>query len=167
MVIDFLTNDEIEYINKSLAKNEGMSDFEYKELNSKHPYAFMRKDNALILSSMKHYGKHDVEFNQFIMNKFGKKSYQIDFFYELTYNVGDYTIPHKDKYFVLQTTLLLLSDDFIGGELLIDNKDVNFNKLGMYINFSGNKQIHEVKKISKGQRRVLVIMFNKKKENII
>ena len=162
MILDPLNIDEFNYITTSLLNNKGMSDLEYSILKKKHPYAIMRDDNALILSSMKHYGLHDIEFNSFILDKFGNSNYDIDFFYELIYNVDDYTNPHYDKEISVQTTLILLSDEFTGGELLIDNKDMQLNKKGMYISFDGFKQKHSVNKVLSGQRRVLVIMFNKK-----
>jgi hypothetical protein len=162
MILDTLNIDEFNYITTSLLNNKGMSDLEYSILKEKHPYAIMRDDNALILSSMKHYGLHDTQFNSFILNKFGNSNYDIDFFYELIYNVDDYTNPHYDKEISVQTTLILLSDEFTGGELLIDNKDMQLNKKGMYISFDGFKQKHSVNKVLSGQRRVLVIMFNKK-----
>jgi hypothetical protein len=162
MILGELNIDEFNYITTSLLNNKGMSDLEYSILKEKHPYAIMRDDNALILSSMKHYGLHDVEFNSFILNKFGKPNYDIDFFYELIYNVADYTNPHYDKKLSVQTTLILLSDEFTGGELLIDDTDVGLNKKGMYVNFDGFKNKHSVNKVLSGQRRVLVIMFNKK-----
>jgi hypothetical protein len=162
MILDPLNIDEFNYITTSLLNNKGMSDLEYSILKKKHPYAIMRDDNALILSSMKHYGLHDTQFNSFILNKFGNSNYDIDFFYELIYNVDDYTNPHYDKEISVQTTLILLSDEFTGGELLIDNKDMQLNKKGMYISFDGFKQKHSVNKVLSGQRRVLVIMFNKK-----
>lgn len=163
MSIGILTKEEINYIENSLYNNMGMNTTETQNLKLKHPYAFMRDDNALILSSMKHYGLHDNEFNTFILKKFGKPDFEIDFFYELIYNENDYTNPHRDAYFVLQTTLILLSDSFTGGNLLINKKDINFNKTGMFINFNGNVEEHEVTPVITGQRRVLVIMFNKKR----
>ena len=162
MYVGKLNQTELEFLQNSLFKNKGMSADEYRNLKLKHPYAVERDDNALILSSMKHYGNHDVNLNAFINKKFGNPNYEIDFFYELTYNVGDYTTPHRDAHFVLQTTLILLSDSFEGGKLLLDGDDVNLSTKGQYINFDGHNQIHEVTEIKSGQRRVLVIMFNKK-----
>ena len=63
---------------------------------------------------------------------------------------------------ISQTTLVLLNDDFSGGELFIDKTDVKFNKKKSYINFDGHKLKHSVNKIKSGKRIVLVIMFNKK-----
>lgn len=163
MIIGHLTNDEFELIKKSLSQNKGMSSLETDNLNLKHPYAFPKEGGALILSSMEHYGLHDKNLNSFILNKFGKPEYEIDFFYKLTYNVGDYTNPHLDRYFVTQTTLVLLSENFTGGRLLINKKDVQFDREGTYINFNGNIEEHEVTKVESGFRSVLVIMFNNKK----
>lgn len=162
MIVDFLTQDELNYINDSLSKNMGMSEVEYKNLQKKHPYVIIRDDTAIILSSMKLYGLHDSELNKFILNKFGNPDYDIDFFYELIYNVDDYTNPHRDKKSSVQTTLILLSDEFTGGKLLVDDVDMNLTKKGQYISFNGNRHIHAVTAVELGQRRVLVIMFNKK-----
>lgn len=167
MVSGYLTNEEIDFINKSLNQNKGMSNFEYENLKIRHPYALPKEGGSLILSSMEHYGSHDNELNYFILNRFGKPEFEIDFFYMLTYDVGDYTKPHKDKYFVTQTTLVLLSEDFTGGRLLINKEDTHFDKTGMYINFNGNHEDHEVTKVESGQRCVLVIMFNKKRTSLI
>jgi len=162
MEIGFLNNHQFNFIENSLYNNKGMTEIEYLKLKKNHPYAVMRDDNALILSSMKHYGLHDTRLNEFLLKTFGNPNFKIDFFYELIYNEGDYTTPHLDKKTVLQTTLVLLEDNFTGGDLIIDDKNVNFNKKGMFINFKGYKEKHSVTKVESGIRRVLVIMFNKK-----
>jgi len=162
MFIGELSHTELQFLEKALSENKGMTQAEYAELESRHPYAVMRDDNALILSDMTHYGFHNEELNKFFMTKFGGEDLQLDFFYKLDYKAGDYTNPHLDKYFVLQTTLLLLTEDFTGGELYVDKVNVNLNKKGMYINFAGNSQIHSVTEVTSGVRSVLVVMFNKK-----
>ncbi len=162
MEIGLLDNSEYNFIINSLNTNMGMSESEYATLKKKHPYAVMRDDNALIISSMKHYGSHDKELNAFLLKKFGKPNFKIDFFYELIYNQGNYTNPHLDKKTVLQTTLILLEDKFTGGDLIIDDNIISFNKKGMFINFEGFRERHSVSKIESGVRKVLVIMFDKK-----
>lgn len=166
MFVSELNDKELEFLTTHLLTNKGMSESEYITLKEKHPYAIMRDDNALILSSMKHYGCHDSELNSFILNKFCNLKYDIDFFYELIYDVDDYTNPHFDKEISVQTTIVLLSDEFTGGELLLNGIDVGLNKKGMFINFNGFKNKHSVNKVLTGQRRVLVIMFNKKQSLI-
>jgi len=157
-----LTDIEMNFLIHSLSTNTGISEYEYKQLKLKHPYAVKRDDNTLILSDMKHYGLHDHKLNNFLIEKFGRPEYELDFFYELTYNKGDHTNIHKDKYIVIQTTLILLNDDFTGGELSIENEHIEFNKKNMYINFDGHNLKHSVSAVKSGQRKVLVIMFNKK-----
>lgn len=163
MKIDVLEKEGFDFLLQRLVSNKGMNHAEYNQLSLKHPYAVMRNDNALILSSMCHYGLHDEKLNSFLMNRFGKKEYEIDFFYQLIYNVGDYTNPHIDAHFVKQTTLVLLDDDFSGGDLIISDKKIPFNKKGTFINFDGNKNQHSVEVVTRGTRKVLVIMFNNKK----
>jgi hypothetical protein len=161
-----LTDSEMNFLIHSLSTNIGMNEHEYKQLKLKHPYAVKRDDNAVILSDMKHYGLQDPKLNDFLIKKFGKPEYKLDFFYELIYNKGDYTNTHKDRYIVIQTTLILLNDDFTGGELLIEDEHIDFNKKNMYINFDGYNLKHSVSEVKSGQRRVLVVMFNLKKSVI-
>lgn len=158
-----LSAKELEFLNLKLSENKGMSDLELDIHKHKHPNAVDKYQKVnLILTDMKLYGQHDNSLNSFILNKFGKHDYCIDFFYELIYDTNDYTNPHLDKDFSQQTTIILLSDNFTGGELILDGKDVKLNKRGKYISFSGNTTLHSVNKVLSGQRRVLVIMFNKK-----
>lgn len=164
MIAGHLNTEELEFVNISLLNNRGMSDLEYSMFEQKHPYIVIERDNNTILkTSKKYYGNHDTELNKFILNKFGNDECEIDFFYTLTYDEKDYTAPHRDAYFVEQTTLLLLSDTFTGGRLIINDEDVNFSNAGQYISFNGHTEIHGVTPVESGQRIVLVIMFNKKK----
>ena len=161
-----LTDNEMNFLINSLSINGGMSEYEYNQLKLKHPYAVKRDDKSVILSDMKHYGLHDPKLNNFLLEKFGRPEYKLDFFYKLIYNKGDYTNIHKDRYIVIQTTLILLNDDFTGGELSIENEHIEFNKKNMYINFDGYNLKHSVSEVKSGQRRVLVVMFNLKKSVI-
>ena len=161
--ISELNDEDFFMLQELLDKNKGMSDSEYQKLSKNHPYVITPDNNpTLILSSMKHYGLHDERLNSFLISKFGIPEYELDFLYELIYNEGDYTKPHRDRVMAIQTTLVLLNDDFSGGELLIDETDVKFNKKKSYINFNGHLYKHSVNKVLSGKRIVLAIMFNKK-----
>lgn len=161
MKVGKLSKAQLDFIVDSLQSNPGMSSEEYDCLRKNHPYAIMREDNVLILSSMKHYSLKDEQLTNFFLSYFGNPTYSLDFFYELIYNVGDYTNPHYDKRVAVQTTLILLSDNFTGGELTIDDKSVEFKEKGSYISFDGYRQKHSVSEVTSGQRRVLVVMYNK------
>ncbi len=158
----FLTNKEFEHLYSLLLSAKLMDENELMSLQKRHPYAVIIEGSALKVSNKKYYSLDNKNLNNFILEKFGKPEYNIDFFYELVYEVGDSTTAHLDKKISAQTTLVLLSETFLGGELLIDKKNMNFNKIGQFVNFEGYRQLHEVTKIESGKRNVLVIMFNKK-----
>ena len=108
-----------------------------------------------------HYSnKNTVLYNQ-LQELFGNSDLVLDCFYKFRYNVGDYAKAHKDSYSDL-TSLILLSDNFTGGDFTLDSKLVNFNKKGMFINFDSTKR-HSVSEISTGHRDVLVMLFQNKK----
>jgi hypothetical protein len=102
MNLGILQKDEFEFIISSLEKNDGMNEEEYKLHSLKHPYAVEIEDNDLIISTMKHYNLSDNKLNEFILNKFGNKDYEIDFFYELIYGVGTIRTHIEIKRYVLR-----------------------------------------------------------------
>lgn len=162
MEIGILNNEELDYINKSLLTNGGIGEDEFKTFSNTHPYVVDKfKGIDIIGCTKEYYGTHDIEFNNFLVNKFGESDYKLDSFYKLTYNIGDSTIPHFD-FANKQTSIILLSDEFIGGESIIDGKDIKLNKKGMYVKFLGSKLKHGVNEITSGKREVLVVWFYSK-----
>jgi hypothetical protein len=162
--INYLNNSDIEFIKKSLFTNNGISQSEWELFCINHKYVVnpIESDKHIIDCDKKYYGLKDYEFNKFLLKKFGRPDYTLDVFYKLTYNVGDSTIPHFDITKTIQTTIILLSDTFTGGDLLIKNQIVPFNKIGSYVSFKGNTTLHGVSEVTSGKREVLVIWFNKK-----
>jgi hypothetical protein len=78
----------------------------------------------------------------------------------IKYIVGEGAKPHTDNSISDKSYILLLNDEFEGGEFYLDNKPIKFKK-GDLLEFDGHL-LHEVKEITKGYREVLVI-FSKKK----
>jgi len=162
MKIRSLDKSEIDFINTSLLKNGGIGNSEFKVFSKNHPYVVGKyKDIDIIGCTKEYYGTHDLEFNNFLISKFGDGDWVLDSFYKLTYNVGDSSIPHFD-FANKQTTIILLSDDFTGGESIIDNVDINMNKTGTFVRFLGSKLKHGVNPVISGKREVLVVWFNSK-----
>lgn len=167
MIVGKLSNTEFDYINTLLTNNKGISKSEYNTLKEKHPYAIVREDNIhIIVKKMTHYTKHDSELSDFILSKFGNDNLDIDFLYKITYSEGEYAEAHRDKASSFKTVLILLNDNFEGGNLIINGTDVLLNKKGMYIEFNGHLNTHEVTKVTKGVRNILAI-FLEKKQTII
>jgi len=73
----------------------------------------------------------------------------------IEYKVGSMTHSHLDR-LSHNTYIILLSDNFTGGKLLVDNVDVGLN-LGDVVSFVGNREHHQVTEITSGIREVLVI----------
>ena len=78
----------------------------------------------------------------------------------IKYSVGEKAKPHTDNSISDKSYILLLNDEFEGGEFYLDNKHIKFEK-GDLLEFNGFI-LHEVKEITEGYREVLVI-FSKKK----
>ena len=71
--------------------------------------------------------------------------------YVTKYDVGQQCIPHHDPTDI--TVIILLNNEFEGGEFFVRNRKINLNK-GDAILF-GNKEIHAVSEITKGYRYAL------------
>ena len=70
---------------------------------------------------------------------------------------GSVLAPHYDDGDFL-TFIIILNDDFEGGESVIENIEIK-PKLGDLIIFSNGLYLHEVKKITKGERFVLIAWY--------
>ena len=149
----------------SLLKNaEKRNNDELKYMNGIHDKVVNTNNSIIRIHNNKsvHYSnKNTVLYNQ-LQELFGNSDLVLDCFYELKYNVGDYSHPHTDSYSD-QTSLLLLSDNFTGGDFTLDSKQVNFNKKSMFVNFNSTQR-HSVSKVLTGHRVVLVMLFQKNKK---
>ena len=139
---------------------------ELKYMNEIHNRVVDTNNNIIRIKDNKsvHYSnKNTVLYNQ-LQELFGNFNLVLDCFYKLKYNVGDCSHPHKDTYSE-QTSLLLLSDNFTGGNFTLDDNNINFNKKGMFVNFDSTKR-HSVSELLTGHRDVLVMLFEKNKKII-
>ena len=69
------------------------------------------------------------------------------------------TVPHRDKYSYL-TVNILIEDDFEGGEFYLNHKKYDgLREKGDYALYNGNEEYHEVKPVTKGRRKSLVVWY--------
>ena len=163
----YLRSDECDLLDSLLESNQGISDSELRDLRANHPYASVREDNIhLKVKKLTYYTKYDTKLSNFILSKFGYTNLEIDFLYKITYSKGEHMNYHRDKGSSVKTILVLLNDDFEGGELFVNERNVKLNKRGKYIEFDGNLNPHEVTKVTKGVRNVLAIFLQKIKTSI-
>ena len=66
---------------------------------------------------------------------------------------------HDLKFEKTNTVIFLLNMCEMGGEFLLNDIDINFNEVGQYVDFDGATTTHEVKKIIKDIREVLVFWY--------
>lgn len=80
-------------------------------------------------------------------------NYVAERMYITKYDVGQQCTPHKDPVDI--TVIILLSDEFEGGDLFVRNRKIHLS-LGDAIIFSDNA-IHSVSKLSNGVRYALSV----------
>ena len=162
---DFVDKNILNSILSLLESAEERDNDELRYMNEIHNKVVDTNNTIICIKDNKsiHYSnKNTVLYNQ-LQELFGNSDLVLDCFYKFRYNVGDYAKAHKDSY-SSQTSLILLSDNFTGGDFTLEKKLVNFNKKGMFVNFDSTKK-HSVSEILTGHRDVLVMLFQNKKKN--
>lgn len=78
--------------------------------------------------------------------------------HKVNYNVGGQALEHKDEN-SLHTYVIMLEDDFEGGDFYLRGELTNFKKRGQVAYYMGMDAPHRVSKVLKGSRKVLVVWY--------
>jgi len=112
--------------------------------------------------------QNNKELAHFVNSITGFPMENINSFFHVRYNVGDKLPRHRDRSnhdihsnpenSISFSFLLNMCDE--GGEFYLDDNLIDFTTPGEYISFIGQDIFHEVKKVKKGTRDVLVIWYS-------
>jgi len=86
--------------------------------------------------------------------------------HDVTYTVGGMAPYHKDKD-SHETYVIMLEDNFEGGDFYLNGELTNFKKRGQIIKYVGCHEPHSVSTITRGRRRVLVMWYTKPPSSLI
>lgn len=78
--------------------------------------------------------------------------------HRVNYNIGGQALEHKDEN-SLHTYVIMLEDDFEGGDFYLRGELTNFKKRGQVAYYMGMDAPHRVTEILKGSRKVLVVWY--------
>jgi hypothetical protein len=163
-----LSFEEFCFLKNELDSTPIMNDDEIKFAKSAHPqlyYSFIgKKDDGVALITEKTiiYSLRNENLNDFLCEKFDESLENLYMIHKHIYGVNDFAQKHKDRFTTHKTVSLILSDEFEGGDMYINDKKVKLNKKGEYVVFHGGNDFHEVTPVTKGNREVLIIWFSKK-----
>ena len=153
---DILSNEELSFLLEQLNQTKILTPEEaQEEWKDTHPYA-LNNGSGLNPTIFQVYNTENKTLNNWLSNKFSKNNI-VETLYTMEYRDGDFSSKHKD--FLRNVAIILLTDDFDGGNFLIEDNDIGLSKLGEYIMLDGHKHNHEVTKITRGIRKALVIFF--------
>jgi predicted 2-oxoglutarate/Fe(II)-dependent dioxygenase YbiX len=156
---DILSNEELSFLLEQLNQTKILTPEEaQEEWKDTHPYA-LNNGSGLNPTIFQVYNTENKTLNNWLSNKFSKNNI-VETLYTMEYRDGDFSSKHKD--FLRNVAIILLTDDFVGGNFLIEDVDVELNNLGECVILDGHKHIHEVTEITRGIRKVLVIFFKAK-----
>lgn len=170
-----LSFDEFAFLKDELEKTRIMNEADLKYIKSAHEYMYLTVHNIFYHNRVLHtqncwfYTLENDKLNKFLCDKFNEPIHNLYTIHRLIYGVGGKCQRHTDRFTTHKTVSVLLSDDFTGGDMYINDKRVNLNNKGEYIIFNGGKDFHNVDEIKSGYRDVLIIWFSNKKSkfNII
>jgi hypothetical protein len=163
-----LTPDEFFHLKTELEITPLMTDEELYFIKSAHPqlyYSTIGKHDqgvSLITENTFIFSLKNETLNKFICEKFDEPLENLYMIHRLIYGVGGHGKRHKDRFTTHKTVSIILSDKFEGGEMFINDKQIELNKKGDYVCFNGGTDWHEIKEIKKGHRDVLIVWFSKK-----
>jgi len=163
-----LTKDEFDFLMNELNSATLMDDNEIKYIQKAHPQLYYtiegkRGDGVALFTEKSYmYSLNNINLKRYLCDKFNEDIENVYSIHKLIYGVGGKANKHKDRFTTHKTVSIILSDNFDGGEMFINDKLVEMNSLGNYIIFNGSKDLHEVKEITNGIREVLIIWFSKK-----
>lgn len=164
-----LSIDDLGFLKSELDATRIMNEDDLAYIKASHPQLYfathLKKDEGVSLfpNNSWVYTLENKNLNEFICNKFEEPIDNLYIMHRLVYGENGYAKKHKDRFTTHKTVSILLSSDFTGGEMYINDKDVSLTNEGDYIVFNGGNESHEVKKIISGERDVLIIWFSKKK----
>jgi len=163
-----LSNEEINFLLNELSNSTLMDEDEIKYIMKAHPQLYYtiegkRGDGVALFTEKSYlYSLNNINLKKFLSVKFNEDIENVYSIHKLIYGVGGVAKKHRDRFTTHKTVSIILSDNFSGGEMFINDELVEMNSIGDYVIFDGSKDLHEVKEITDGIREVLIIWFSKK-----
>jgi|694.fasta_scaffold60458_5 hypothetical protein len=161
--------EDLIFLKSELSKTRIMNEEDLAYIKASHPQLYfathLKKDEGVSLFPNKSwvYTLENKELNEFICNKFEEPIDNLYIIHRLIYGENGYAKKHKDRFTTHKTVSILLSSDFTGGEMYINDENILLKNEGDYVVFNGGNESHEVKRIITGERDVLIVWFSKKK----
>jgi hypothetical protein len=161
--------EDLIFLKSELSKTRIMNEEDLAYIKASHPQLYfathLKKDEGVSLFPNKSwvYTLENKELNEFICNKFEEPIDNLYIIHRLIYGEDGYAKKHKDRFTTHKTVSILLSSDFTGGEMYINDENILLKNEGDYVVFNGGNESHEVKRIITGERDVLIVWFSKKK----
>ena len=161
--------EDLIFLKSELSKTRIMNEEDLAYIKASHPQLYfathLKKDEGVSLFPNKSwvYTLENKELNEFICNKFEEPIDNLYIIHRLIYGENGYAKKHKDRFTTHKTVSILLSSDFTGGEMYINDENILLKNEGDYVVFNGGNESHEVKRMITGERDVLIVWFSKKK----
>lgn len=128
------------------------SDLEYNHSGYKEDKKLHINSSAMTLYSLT-----NTELKEFVSNIIGQDSNKVSAIHTLTYYEGDFAANHTDP--SDYTFTVILEDNFDGGEYYFKGKEHPMKRNGDYVTHRGKVDFHEVKKVTRGTRKCLVVWW--------
>lgn len=149
-ITPILEGDELHYIKVSHPQ------LYYTVIGKKNDSVALFTQNSFIFSLK------NEKLNRIICSKFNEPLENLYMVHRLIYSTGGFAKKHKDRFTTHKTVSIILSDNFEGGDMYINDEKIQCNKKGEYVVFNGGADWHEVKEVTYGYRDVLIVWFSKK-----
>lgn len=131
---------------------------EYEELKESAPGVYNTERYVGGHHKMTYYSLDNTELKKFVSELVNQDENNIVTMHKIQYALKAKTKAHHDKA-TFTLVIMLESIDLEGGEFYINGEFTPFKEKREYITYNGGKDLHEVKKITKGKREVMVVWW--------
>lgn len=165
MIYNISENDVVT-LEKLISKTKKFPNKRSIELTDSQEHIYEHRDTTLPNIEIEYYSTKNEVLNQAFSEILGVKNETPLTIHTFKYHVGAYSKKHRDTN-SYNTFVIILEDDFKGGDFYLNDKLTKFGKRGDVANYIGHEERHSVTPITEGIRTVLVVWYAPLRQSFI
>lgn len=136
------------------------------ELTDSQEHIYEHRDTRLPNIEIEYYSTNNEVLNKTLSEILEVKNVTPLTIHTFKYHVGAYSKRHRDTN-SYNTFVIILEDNFKGGDFYLNDKLTKFGKRGDVANYIGHEERHSVTPIREGVRTVLVVWYPPLRQSFI
>ena len=157
-MIHKISEEEVCLLQKLISTTSKTENNQEGKLTPIQEHIYEHRYSVLPNIEIEYYSTTNEDLNKALSDILGIKNIIPITIHTFNYNVGAYSNRHRDTNSA-DTFVIILEDDFKGGDFYLNDKLTEFRKRGDVANYMGHEERHSVTPITEGVRTVLVVWY--------